>query len=214
MKQFIGSFDVSMIQNIDEFVKRYQNTWLEVESVERKTKDVFQFKGCEADKLVFNNDKYGKVNIQTHTSAIIRPIMLNIRVINTSSGAKMLFRLPVRRNQRSLSDKNTKIVDVVKYAFTKIQESLVYSDIRDALYNNNTYPSLKEALDSKKDSVAFSTEYSIVKDAYGNTYLYYLYVPIGTYVSGVFVIDRHYIQEFKDYLRDNQLNEYAREYVE
>lgn len=205
MKGFIGQFDESMIQEPGEFDKRYQDTWLELESPKTGVKDVFMYQGNDGTYFNFNNPKYGAVRVDSITEVMIRPVLVNSLMINTSKGCRFVWRSPVRRNQRSLSDKNTLMSDPFNYTFKSGHHTnpLRYDDIRNVLYDKQ-YPSIHKAIVSCTDrGIAFSEDYSVYKDTYGTVYLFYRLFPIGYSEKDVLLVDGHYLQEFSDWMRDN-----------
>lgn len=216
MKNFIGSFDESMLQNVEEFEKRYVDTWLELSSKVTGVKDAFYCYGFTDGKIKFSNPTYGDIFVSQNTDIEVTPILLNNRMVNIGTQALYLFRSPVRRNQRSLSSKNTLLARITKYPFSRMGAtvSLDYNDIRSCLYPA-PYPSINTAMHINPDtSMAVSEDYAIVKDRYGMTYLWYRVVPIGHMDKGVMLVDGHYLQEFSDFCRDHNVkNFYFREDV-
>lgn len=203
---FIGAFDETMPQSMEEFYKRYDKSWMEAYFPETGVRDLFFVCAESSGMIALHNSIYDKVLVKQNTETKLKPVFVKAGMFQLGQEALVAYRVPVRRNQRSTTAYNTKIVGPFEKILGTIgsQRDLTYEAIKAAL-KERYFPDIYDCLDRVSDfkSIAVSNEYMISK-VDGRVFIWYNYLPIGEFRSKEHVtIDKHFWQEFRDFVHRN-----------
>ena len=212
---FIGQFDASMIQTLDEFNRRYIDSWLEIKT--KRVSDVFKYRGSDEDgRCLFWNPDYGDIRLKSNTMNKVNSFFPPIGLFNIGGHRDQMmfcYKFPYRQNRRSCNDKTIRFQHIASGVLHESSkgpsEEEFYRLIKASL--DPLFPtSIRDALDRVKYigsiSCALNREYGLVKMDEDTYFLCNNLTPIGKLHKGTLVVDPHYYQEVSDYLRDSRQN--------
>lgn len=215
MRKFVGSFDPSLIaQNQEDFDRRYIGTWLNLKI--NGVDDIFHYtKNVDNTLLRFNNPTYGDIVVNPMTEAKLEAFFPPYGLFNGSlfgiSEAVVCYKRPERINKRSCNNRHVQfrsIVCNIKGMETPNRDSNFYSVVKACLnpiFPKNIEEAIAQLKTEKIPSIALNREYALL---IGDDEKYYItngWTIIGRLRDKIYIhIDRHFAQEFSDYLRDTK----------
>lgn len=209
-KRFVGEFDLSLIPTLDEFDRRYQDTYMLVDIPSVGTgEDVYLYKGSGGgSRCYFMNDLHGEIIINQESECKVKAFFPPVGLFNDEKKSKayVLYKYPARMNRRSICDKNAKIFDPVLFRYSLKPPKFSFDLLRQALarnHVNNLSTAIGMLMAPGAYSVALNDTYMVSNgNKKENYFLWFRDLPVGIIVEGgrEVKIDGHYYQEFRDYL--------------
>lgn len=203
-KRFLGEFDLSLIPTMEEFDRRYQDTYMLVNVPSLPIgEDIYLYKGSGGGKCYFYNDVYGEIQTNKESECKVRAFFPPVGLFNDVGHKRALvgFKYPARMNKRSMCDKNFKILDPIYSKLFGRNSKITFDVLRQAVKAQEVLISTAcSLLEHESYSVALNGNYMLSVGSKNETYLWYRDLPIGVNQENIFKVDSHYFQEFKDYL--------------
>lgn len=214
-KKFVGAFDDTMLQELNEMKTRYANTFLFLQKEPDSPKELVEITEITESGVVLRSPHSGMSVLTPKTSAELSVEWPRYGFFNHNGGLYYVCRLPDRQYRRAPSHKNLVIQNIYSSIYGP-PCGWGYDEIASAFEDRPFIP-LKVALDMLKDSsvygVALTDEFGITEHTAkkkNNPYLFwYMGSPIGEIVP-----DKHRIvvryepvkQEVSDFIRDFEGN--------
>ena len=140
--KFIGRFDNSLLEDMEEFRKRYENTYLFITM--NKIRLLYYVKEVKADYILVYNSSVGTLELDRDTEIELEVAWPEQGLFNFNNGLYWACRIPDRQWRRAISTKNILLSGVVDN-FYDLAPPKVNEDSLIAAFETPVYTSLKQA---------------------------------------------------------------------
>lgn len=131
--KWIGRFDDSMLENTDEFDKRYRDTFLFVR-VESLGKMLMYCRGTDSGKVVFNNDTLGEISLTSMTDVEVTSEYPERGLFQFGKECLLIQKIPDRQWKRGPCSKNMQIRSPVRALVDKYPLLPVTMEVMESSY--------------------------------------------------------------------------------
>lgn len=215
VKHFIGSFDTSLIKNMDEFRKRYESTYLFL-SDEQYDTELVHVDSVHFDHVSLNTAKGVEITVSRNTNSKLEVIWPDFRLINTDRNVSLCARYPLRQWKRAPTYETVRFTYITdKFQYKNVNTSL-FTLINTAVKDKSEY-TLSEAinilLNSDRIGFALNKQWALLRTVKGinpNEYILFFYnnpCAIINYSKKTILCKNNFLfQEIMDYVKYKENN--------
>ena len=144
LSKFIGRFDNSLLEDMDEFRKRYENTYLFITM--NNIRRLYYVTEVRATSILVFHSSVGTLEINRNTEVVLEVAWPEQGLFNFKNGLYWAARIPDRQWRRAISTKNIWLSNVVEELYStgpvKINE-----DSLEAAFETPVYQGLAKAVE-------------------------------------------------------------------
>ena len=211
---FVGAFDDSMLHDMQEFSKRYTDTYIFCAPSEGEKAHLYNVREIFEGKVHLFNLDYGEIILSEYSNAVLEVRWPKRGLFNTKDNFGFVYRIPDRQWKRAPCNKNVHFSFPMDEVLAKRLVSHNWSTSIYQAYSTDTY-TIKQAISllevhTTRVGLALNREWAVSLPTNNKENLYILWygqVPVGEiYPKGNVIKMKysHVTQELSDYLRDTE----------